>query len=78
MCDHERLRTVGDRVFCCVCGKELPLDFLMNKGKPSEPPAADPGQNETVQNVTPEPVTPETITYSCGKEQDRCCYAAFE
>lgn len=34
MCDHERLRTVGDRVFCCECGEELPLEFLLNKGKP--------------------------------------------
>lgn len=31
MCDHERLRTVGDRVFCCDCGKELDLEFLMAK-----------------------------------------------
>ena len=34
MCEHERLRTVGDRVFCCGCGKELPLEFLMQKNKP--------------------------------------------
>ena len=27
-CKHERLRTVGDRVFCCICGEELPLEFL--------------------------------------------------
>lgn len=50
MCDHERLRTVGDRVFCCVCGKELPLDFLMNQGKPDEP--------EQEPEKEPEPVEP--------------------
>ena len=33
-CKHERLRTVGDRVFCCVCKAELPLEFLMAKNKP--------------------------------------------
>ena len=33
-CVHERLRTVGDRVFCCECGEELPLEFLEAKGKP--------------------------------------------
>lgn len=27
-CRHERLRTVGDRVFCCECNEELPLEFL--------------------------------------------------
>ena len=30
-CVHERLRTVGDRVFCCECGKELDLEFLASK-----------------------------------------------
>ena len=29
MCKHERLRTVGDRLFCCDCKEELPLEFLM-------------------------------------------------
>ena len=37
MCDHERLRTVGDRVFCCNCGEELTIDFLLSKNKPAEP-----------------------------------------
>lgn len=42
MCEHERLRTVGDRVFCCKCNKELSIEFLMaqnkltNAEKPSE------------------------------------------
>ena len=31
MCDHDRLRTVGDRVFCCECGKELDIAFLEGK-----------------------------------------------
>ena len=30
-CVHERLRTVGDRVFCCACGTELDLEFLASK-----------------------------------------------
>lgn len=34
MCKHERLRTVGDRLFCCDCNEELPLGFLMgNNGE---------------------------------------------
>ena len=42
-CKHERLRTVGDRVFCCECREELPLEFLMAKnGKNSaEKPAEE-------------------------------------
>lgn len=34
MCEHERLRTVGDRVFCCECGEELPLEYLISGKKP--------------------------------------------
>ena len=28
MCNHGRLRAVGDRLFCKDCGQELPIDFL--------------------------------------------------
>lgn len=64
MCDHERLKTIGDRVFCCICKAELPLEFLMNQGKPAEPPAPEqePGTADQVpepgnddQGETPEP-----------------------
>lgn len=41
MCEHERLKTIGDRVFCCICKAELPLEFLINQGKPAEPPAPE-------------------------------------
>jgi hypothetical protein len=44
MGDHERLRTVGDRVFCCECGKELDIAFLEGKNsvkKPSDNPGPD-------------------------------------
>ena len=39
MCEHARLRTVGNDVFCCECGVQLPLEFLLNKGKKNEAPA---------------------------------------
>ena len=45
-CEHERLRTVGDRVFCCTCGEELPLDFLMAKSAPKE---EKPAERKTTQ-----------------------------
>ena len=31
MCEHEELRTVGNRVFCKQCGAELPIEFLISK-----------------------------------------------
>lgn len=39
MCSHDRLRTVGDRVFCCECGEELDIAFL--EGKNSTKNASD-------------------------------------
>jgi hypothetical protein len=38
MCDHDRLRTVGDRVFCCECGKELDIAFLEGKNRTKNSP----------------------------------------
>lgn len=57
MCNHERLRTVGDRVFCCECGEELPLEFLLNKGKPQEQPqeAAEGAENAVQEQEKPRP-----------------------
>ena len=37
MCEHDRLRTVGDRVFCCECGKELDIAFLEGKNSANKP-----------------------------------------
>ena len=50
-CVHERLRTVGDRVFCCECGKELDLEFLASKnGKNS-------ANNQAEEPKTDKPTT---------------------
>ena len=38
MCNHERLRTVGDKLFCKDCGKELPLEYLVDGTKQAEKP----------------------------------------
>ena len=46
-CKHERLRTVGDRVFCCECREELPLEFLMaQNGKNSAEKPAEEGKTD--------------------------------
>ena len=53
MCEHERLRTVGNRVFCCACGEELPLAFLAARSapkpveKPKEKAAKKPAKGGT-------------------------------
>ena len=40
-CKHERMRTVGDRLFCKDCGKELPMEYLVNGTKQAEKPAEE-------------------------------------
>lgn len=32
-CNHERLRTVGNRLFCKICGEELPIEYLTGERK---------------------------------------------
>ena len=56
MCNHDRLRTVGDRVFCCNCNAELSLDFLMSQGK------------KQPEEVKPEEVKPEKPRKRTGKK----------
>lgn len=43
MCEHGRLKTVGDRLFCKDCGQELPLEFLVadNGKNGAKKPAED-------------------------------------
>lgn len=50
-CKHERLRTVGDRVFCCECKIELPLDFLTAQN--GENRAKNPAQTEKTDKPSP-------------------------
>lgn len=38
-CTHERIKSVNCRIFCDICGAELPADYLTDKN-PSEPAKA--------------------------------------
>jgi hypothetical protein len=40
-CNHERLKAIGDRLFCKDCGTELPPEILINGEKQAEKPAAE-------------------------------------
>ena len=40
-CTHEKLRTVGDRLFCKICGEELPLEMLTGEQKQAKNPPAE-------------------------------------
>ena len=40
-CKHERLKAVGDRLYCKDCGAELPMEMLTGGTEPAEKPAAE-------------------------------------
>lgn len=46
-CNHERLRTVGDRLFCKDCGEELPLEYLTNGQKQGKDASEEGKQTRT-------------------------------
>ena len=50
-CSHNRLRTVGDRVFCCACGEELPLSFLTQDVQKKEDTAKSIAVKKTARTV---------------------------
>ena len=31
-CNHERIKSVNCRIYCDICGVELPADFVPGKG----------------------------------------------
>lgn len=49
-CTHERIKSVNCRIYCDICGAELPLEYLTGK----RPQTAD--QPENVQE-TPKKAT---------------------
>lgn len=40
-CEHEHLRTVGDRLFCKDCGEELPIEYLTGERKQAKNPPVE-------------------------------------
>ena len=40
-CEHKRIKSVNCRIFCDVCGEELPIDYLVGKDRIKEQKAAD-------------------------------------
>ena len=49
-CNHERIKSVNCRIFCDICGAELPAEYLTGKHPPTAEPPAD-GQ-ETAKKPT--------------------------
>ena len=63
-CDHKRLRTVGDRVFCCECKEELPLEFLLSRNAPVK---AENRANKAANEPKPDKASPKKRTAKNAK-----------
>lgn len=35
-CNHDRLKSVNGRIYCCICGTEFPLERLTGKQEKPE------------------------------------------
>lgn len=44
-CNHERIKSVNCRIFCDICGAELPADFMPGKSTPAPDKAAETPEN---------------------------------
>ena len=54
-CKHERLRAIGDRLFCIACNKELPIEFLETRNASLN--AQEPVKNPSDDAKTDKPTT---------------------
>lgn len=46
-CAHKLLRTVGEKLFCKDCGKELPMEWLVSGVEQAEKPAEEAKQDKS-------------------------------
>ena len=53
-CKHERLRAIGDRIFCCSCNAELPIEFLeaRNTSANAQEPVKNPSDDAKTNKPT--------------------------
>lgn len=53
-CNHGRIKSVNCRIFCDICGAELPADYLIGKHKTEPAKAAETHEKpqETAKKTT--------------------------
>lgn len=77
-CQHEKLKTRGDRLFCKTCGEELPIEFLTGgepekPENPSEMPVVPeiPGEIPQEEKKTRKSPTSKTTAKKAAKKEDK-------
>lgn len=61
MCEHEKLKTIGDRLFCKICKQELPLEFLYGKKEEPDPDPPVTAENQIAVSDDPPVLTEDQI-----------------
>ena len=53
-CKHERLRAIGDRIFCCSCNAELTTAFFesLNASSDAQEPVKNPSDDARTNKST--------------------------
>ena len=51
-CKHERIKSVNCRIFCDICGVELPAGFIPGKHTPEPEQAAEPAEKPAKKAAT--------------------------
>ena len=51
-CKHERIKSVNCRIFCDICGAELPAGFIPGKHTPEPEQAAEPAEKPAKKAAT--------------------------
>ena len=51
-CNHGRIKSVNCRIFCDICGAELPADWLTGKNTPAQDNAAEPAEKPAKKAAT--------------------------
>lgn len=81
MCEHKRLKAVGERIFCMDCGQEVSRAFLLAKNEPKkavdgekpveepaeEPVVEEPVEEQAVVDEKPAEIPPEVKKPTNGK-----------
>ena len=59
-CKHERLRAIGDRIFCCSCNAEVSIEFLESRNTSLN--AQEPAKNPSDEAKTNKPTSRKRTT----------------
>jgi hypothetical protein len=53
-CNHGRIKSVNCRIFCDICGEELPAEYLTDHKEPEAAKPVKPAENapETAKKTT--------------------------